>query len=255
LSHEGSAPEGAGFSWFFLFSGGGVVQNGFCQEIATTAYWDGNARRHKLWVDHSGYHRQIISFLMERVQPHWRVLDIGAGDGALTLPLSARGCKVTALEPSAEMRRLLFARAESKKTANFDMCDCSWDSFSDKREFDLILACNTLHLIGGIPAFDRILQMNPKNVLVVHEGRFSLQELHSHAENHTLTEVKQSIVNSPYVYHSYSEALEHFRFRSGGWPDHAADEHFRTVLRHRDGHYWIDDEVEVAMLWWRRNDC
>jgi cyclopropane fatty-acyl-phospholipid synthase-like methyltransferase len=191
---------------------------------------------------------------MERAHLHWRVLDIGAGDGALTLPLSALGCKVTAIEPSAEMRRLLFARAESKKIANFDMCDCSWDSFSDKREFDLIIACNTLHLIGGIPAFNRMLRMKPQNMLVVHEGRFSLQELHSHAVNYTLTAAKQSIINSPYFYHSHTEAQEHFLTRYSCALEREAGERFNAALKHHEGHYWIDDEVEVSILWWSRND-
>jgi hypothetical protein len=232
-----------------------VTQTEFVQEIATTAYWDRNARRHKLWVDHSGYHRQILAFLMARTQPHWRVLDIGAGDGALTLPLSAFGCKVTALEPSSGMRRLLFARAESKGTANFDICDCAWDSFSDSREFDLILACNTLHLIGGIPAFQKMLGMNPKNMFVVHEGQLNSQELQSNANNYKLIAAKQSGINSPYVYHSYSEAQEHFLFRHDYDPDREAARRFRATLKHRDGHYWIDDEVEVSILWWNRNDC
>jgi len=231
-----------------------VIQNEFCQEIATTAYWDRNARSQKLWSDHSGYHKQIITFLMERAQPHWRVLDIGAGDGALTLPLSAFGCKVTAIEPSAEMRRLLFVRAESRGIANFDICDCAWNSFRDVREFDLIIACNTLHIIGGVPAFDRMLGMNPKNMLIVHEGRFSARELQSHAANYDLISAKQLIVSSPYVYHSYAEAQEHFLLRHGCGPDREAAGRFMASLKHREGHYWIDDEVEVSILWWRRND-
>jgi len=38
------------------------------------------------------------------VSPGWRVLDIGAGSGILSLPLWAIGCDVTALAPSIGMR-------------------------------------------------------------------------------------------------------------------------------------------------------
>ena len=41
----------------------------------------------------------------------WRVLDIGAGSGILSLPLCAIGCDGTAMEPSIGMRSLLYKEA------------------------------------------------------------------------------------------------------------------------------------------------
>ena len=63
---------------------------------ATVDYWDGNAKWHKLWVEHNAYHNKIIQLLTTFVQPGWKVLDIGAGNGVLSLPLCAIGCRVTA---------------------------------------------------------------------------------------------------------------------------------------------------------------
>ena len=74
---------------------------------ATVSYWDGNAQWYKLWVEHNRYHNSIIQVLTSYVKPGWRVLDIGAGNGILSLPLCAMGCDVTAVEPSSGMQRLL----------------------------------------------------------------------------------------------------------------------------------------------------
>jgi len=49
------------------------------------------------------------------VEPGWKVLDIGAGNGVLSLPLCAIGCEVTALEPSWGMRSLFLRRGDEKR--------------------------------------------------------------------------------------------------------------------------------------------
>ena len=87
---------------------GELTESAICHRVATVGFWDGYARWYKLWVEHNSYHAPIIDFLRQTVEPGWRVLDIGAGSGVLSLPLSAMGCEVTAIEPSIQMRRLLF---------------------------------------------------------------------------------------------------------------------------------------------------
>lgn len=49
----------------------------------------------------TGYPGQMGSRISECIPSGASVLDIGAGTGALSLPLSRRGCRVTALDPSS----------------------------------------------------------------------------------------------------------------------------------------------------------
>lgn len=72
------------------------------------AFWDGYAKWYKLWIEHNNYHDRIIEVITTMVKPGWRVLDIGAGKGGLSLPLCAIGCDVTAIEPSRGMRNLFY---------------------------------------------------------------------------------------------------------------------------------------------------
>jgi len=90
------------------------MEQTICRKTATVGFWDGYARWYKLWMEHNHYHDRIIGMLTEHVAPGWRVLDIGSGNGVLSLPLCAIGCEVTALEPSVGMRNLLFAEAFSR---------------------------------------------------------------------------------------------------------------------------------------------
>ena len=79
---------------------GGFMANTVCSRTASVKFWDGYAPWLKLWIEHNRYHDRIIELLTSMVEPGWKVLDIGAGNGVLSLPLSAIGCAVTAIEPS-----------------------------------------------------------------------------------------------------------------------------------------------------------
>ena len=86
----------------------GFAKKKTCRKAASLSFWDGYAPWYRLWMEHTGYHNRIIEALTDMVRPGWKVLDIGAGNGVLSLPLAAIECEVTALEPSIGMRTLLY---------------------------------------------------------------------------------------------------------------------------------------------------
>ena len=126
----------------------GAAGGAVCRRVATVAFWDGYARWYKLWLEHNNYHAPIIEFLKHTVEPGWKVLDIGAGSGVLSLPLAEMGCEVTAIEPSISMRRLLFEEMFRRGTDAIDVEERRWEDMpmAELPGYDLILACNTLHL-------------------------------------------------------------------------------------------------------------
>jgi len=90
-----------GFHGFLIF---GFKKMGNFTNPARVDFWNGYAPWYQRWRTHNDYHGPIIEELKRRVRPEWRVLDIGAADGALALPLSQWGCRVTALEPAQRLR-------------------------------------------------------------------------------------------------------------------------------------------------------
>lgn len=107
------------------------------------------------------------------VQPRWNVLDIGAGSGILSLPLCAIECDVTALEPSAAMRSLLYEESFKRGIDWIKVNDGRWEDFQvcETGKNDLIMACNSLHLtqMGFEKALEKIFEAEPRNVFLVTE--------------------------------------------------------------------------------------
>jgi SAM-dependent methyltransferase len=228
-----------------------------CRKAATIGFWDGYARWYKLWMEHNHYHDRIIGALTENVQPGWRVLDIGAGNGVLSLPLCAIGCEVTALEPSVGMRNLLFAEAFARGMDWLQVDARSWEQvpLHSYRNLDLIMACNSLHLTeqGLAQALTRIFRFNPMNIFFVSELYPGLETL-PEREDYTLRFTENYETESSFAYHHIGEVLDHWTFKKGGKLSDPELRDITKTLSIQDDHLWIKDSATVGMFWWERND-
>ncbi len=231
------------------------AENPVCRRVATVGFWDGYARWYKLWLDHCSYHAPIIEFLKTTVEPGWRVLDIGAGGGVLSLPLSDMGCEVTAIEPSIGMRRLLFEEMFRRGTDAIEVVERRWEDIplSELGGYNLILICNALHStsMGFDGALEKVFAADPDNVLVVTEHiprtvvRFAYP-------SHILSYAKTCETDSSYGYHSLGEVLEHYRFKKGSDLARNDETAIIDMITMEDGHLWIRESARVGMYWLHR---
>ena len=105
---------------------------------------------------HDGYtERQLASMA---IPGGATVLDIGAGPGTLAVPLAQRGCRVTAVEPSAPMRRLLreYAGHEAVTVA---IIEDPWERIDPDfftGPFDIVIASHSLMMVDLRAALEKM---------------------------------------------------------------------------------------------------
>ena len=228
-----------------------------CRRVATVKFWDGYAEWYKLWIDHTQYHQRIIGPLLAMTEKEWRVLDIGAGSGVLSIPLYIRGCEVTALEPSVGMRSLLYERTFKNSIDALTVDDRIWEEVPcyEFLDYDLILACNSLHLtqIGFEEALEKIFRAMPQNVFLISDVKPPEVRVKWHHYGYTIAFTSAYETDSSFAYHHMNEVLAHWTFKKGRTlqPDEIRILKEKVVLD--AGHLWIRDTARVMMCWWKRN--
>ncbi|MEW6002246.1 MAG: class I SAM-dependent methyltransferase [Nitrospirota bacterium] len=227
-----------------------------CSHATDVSYWNGYSQWYRLWFEHNNYHDSILVNFLEMVKPGWKVLDIGAGNGVLSLPLCAIGCEVSALEPSLGMRNLLHKEA-SKRGINWIRVDNRrWEEFHDfSVPFDLVIACNSLHLttLGLEDSLKKILSMKPLNVFIVSELQLDNCSRQFLSNQYAIAFTKKTKTESSFAYHSIHEAIEHWSYKNKRFPNPNEEKEMRSKLIWRHNHFWMQDMVTVNMLWWHLN--
>ena len=233
------------------------METAVCKRVATVKFWDGYARWYKLWMEHTQYHQRIIEVLLAMTERGWRALDIGAGNGVLSIPLYVRGCEVTALEPSIGMRSLLYEDAFKNRIDAMSVDERIWEEVPcyEFLDYDLILACNTLHLtqIGFDEALAKVFRARPENVLLISEVKPPQIRVKWRYGEYAMTFTKSYETDSSYAYHHLNEMVEHWAFKKGRalQPDEIRALKEKIVLQ--GSHLWMKDTAQVMMCWWKKD--
>jgi len=228
-----------------------------CRRAASVQFWDGYAEWYKLWMEHNSYHNRIIDVLTTMVEPGWKVLDIGAGNGVLSLPLCAIECDVTAIEPSSGMKSLLYENAFSRGIDWINVDSRRWEDIPsfELNDYDLIMACNSLHLteMGFKQSLEKIFHAKPRNVFVITELGDQEIKVKWQYGDYKMLFSKCYETESSFAYHSLDDVFEHWSFKKGRMLSSDEDIEIKAKLIFEDGHFWMKDTAYVGMYWWRGN--
>lgn len=219
-------------------------------------YWNGNARWYKLWVEHNNYHESIVVTLRSITRPGWKILDVGGGGGVLAIPLMMNHCNVTMLEPSWAMRDIL--ECEIKKaglSSTYTIDTRTWEEVDpvEFREHDIIMACNSLHLVrpGFKEAFKKMFFAEVPYIFIVTEKPVDGLRRFAEANLYQMILSSAQEQESAFVYHCRDEALEHWRFRYGREPNILEKHDLLSKLAEEEGHVRLHGKAMVYTYCWR----
>jgi SAM-dependent methyltransferase len=122
------------------------------------AYWDARAERYAQSVD--GQDGPLLDLLAPWLTHDRTVLDVGAGTGRHAVPMAARVRRVTAVEPSANMRALI------PPTPGLDVVAADWLAAADLRA-DVVTCLHTLYPIADVVPFLRKLEQSAAERVII----------------------------------------------------------------------------------------
>lgn len=141
-------------------------------------YWDERALAFCGGTGDSAYITKFIEFM--ELRPGESVLDIGCGNGALTLPLAEAGHPVTAVDFSPKMLERLEADAHSRQLDNIRIIEASWEDNWSAEGIgiaDVALASRSLGVRDLALALDKLNDTTKRRVCVSiptsHSPRYS----------------------------------------------------------------------------------
>ncbi len=125
------------------------------------------------WYERANAESDYATRVLEAVGPALDdcrdALEVGAGFGALTLPLSRRLRSVTALEPAPAMARALRATAAATGLGNLAVIEAAWGEVP-LRPYDLVLCAHVGGLLdGGSPFLHAVGSVARRVVVLVRD--------------------------------------------------------------------------------------
>ncbi len=108
-------------------------------------FWDNWARSLPAKTEHSGYVEELLSRL--DLTPQFSVLDVGAGTGALAIPMAQKAHSVTALDQSPAMLKSIMQKAAAEGIRNITTLNLDWNSArvnADFQKHDVVVVSRSL---------------------------------------------------------------------------------------------------------------
>jgi ubiquinone/menaquinone biosynthesis C-methylase UbiE len=211
-----------------------------------------------------------------QISPDSSVLEVGSGTGRITIPIAKRTKRVTAVEPTQGMLRLLKENAQRENITNIDFIDKSWEEVvvgKDVPIHDIAFASFSL--------FMKDIEMGLRNLNAVAKKRVYIFTLASKWVEDDIQKLVYGDVTPLevpdylYLYHilhdlgilANIDICEYDYDRCFASPEacliwfldnynvpakkvDAAKEYLRGVIIEKDEKFWFKRNQKMAMIWW-----
>lgn len=239
--------------------------------------WDNIAKKFKNWMKKDDYPEKLLDKIETR--PNYSVLDIGCGEGTITLQLAKHVSEVTCIDMSTEMLEILNQKAETEGIKNLtylqgDMMDISLESLG---KMDVVVASRCLNGVMEIETILRKLNNIGKSVYITlrHSGNFNQETntskiinreypkypsymyvcniLHKMGITANVEKLECDTLN---IYEDMDEVIDRYRWKMGGLnPDEEIllRDHFKKILVTNEEGYLENPEEssDWILIWWK----
>jgi cyclopropane fatty-acyl-phospholipid synthase-like methyltransferase len=108
----------------------------------------------------------LVLRLLQEIEPHHTVMDVGAGGGRLALPISLHCKQVVAVEPSVSMGSVLEEEAQRMQRDNVVLVASTWEE-AEVEPTDMVLCVQVLYTVKDIVSFIRKLEAYAREKVLV----------------------------------------------------------------------------------------
>lgn len=137
--------------------------------------WSKMAAWYESWVLHNDYVDQTLPYILPFISPESRILEVGPGTGAFTIPLARCCAGLVAVEPAPGMRDALQSNLDRNLLSNVcihpDCIENSLRLLSHMGPFDLTLASFALYNVEHIlPVLEELVDHSSQLIILLGTG-------------------------------------------------------------------------------------
>lgn len=245
----------------------------------TSKSWNKIAKKFDKWMDKDDYPEEMVSKI--KVEEGDTVLDIGCGNGAITIPIAKKTKSVTALDLSPKMMDILRENVQAEKLSNIKFINKGLEEVGahELGPHDVVVASRSMNGIPDIkPELEKINEIAQKRVYLTlwgtggREFEGEIAELlgrktNQHPEYTIVLNILKELgihahfepmeCNTRNFYSSMDEALERIEWRVGELNQEERDmvkEHLSHVLtENEDGSFsYMRNSSKWILVWWEK---
>jgi sirohydrochlorin cobaltochelatase len=136
------------------------------QANSVNKYWDDQSPRYNR--GHDAYRSPVVDRLEKYIDSYTTLLDIGAGTGALTIPMAKKVKKVLSIEPSAGMLDYLRNAALKEDLSNIEFINETWEGAEVSGQYDIVVCSHALYFIQNIKeSLQRMIDVTGKHLFLM----------------------------------------------------------------------------------------